>query len=184
MSTTDATTSSTGLPVGTWNLDPVHSSANFAVRHFEVGNFRGRFDTFEATLTVDEDSAELVGKVDAGSIVVKDPNLQGHLGSPDFFDLERFPEITFRSTQIRREGDQVELDGELTIKGNSQPVHARGTIYGPTVTLGDVTKIGLELEAVVDKNEFGLTWNAPLPKGGVVLADEVKLNVELELLQS
>jgi polyisoprenoid-binding protein YceI len=184
MSTTDATLSTTGLPVGTWNLDPVHSSANFAIRHFEVGNFRGRFDSFDATLTVGDDSAELVGKVDVSSLVVKDPNLQGHLGSPDFFDLERFPEITFRSTQISREGDQVELDGELTIKGTAHPVHARGTIYGPTVTLGDVTKIGLELEAVIDKNEFGLTWNAPLPKGGVVLADEVKLNVELELLQS
>jgi polyisoprenoid-binding protein YceI len=184
MSVTDVTLSSTGLPVGTWKLDPVHSTANFAIRHFEVGNFRGRFDSFDATLTVDQDSAELVGKVEASSLVVKDPNLQGHLGSPDFFDLERFPEITFRSTQISRKDDQVELDGELTIKGNSHPVHARGTIYGPTVTLGDVTKIGLELEAVIDKNEFGLTWNAPLPKGGVVLADEVKLNVELELLQS
>lgn len=183
MSTTDATLNSTGLPLGTWKLDPVHSSANFAVRHFEVGNFRGRFDSFDATLTVEQDAAELVGKVDASSIVVKDPNLQGHLGSPDFFDLERFPEITFRSTEIRRQGDQIELDGELTIKGNGNAVHARGTIYGPTVTLGDVTKIGLELEAVVDKNQFGLTWNAPLPKGGVVLADEVKLNVELELLQ-
>ena len=94
MSVTDLTLSATGLPVGTWRLDPVHSSASFAVKHMAVSTFRGRFERLDATLTVHDDSAELVGTVDAGSIVVKDENLQAHLGSPDFFDLERYPEIT------------------------------------------------------------------------------------------
>jgi polyisoprenoid-binding protein YceI len=133
---------------------------------------------------VGENSAELVGTVDAGSIVVKDENLQGHLGSPDFFDLERYPEITFRSTSIRRDGDEVVVDGELTIKGNTRSVEARGTIEGPAVTLGDVTKLGLTLETIVDRSEFGLNWNAPLPKGGFAVANDVKLTVELELVQS
>jgi polyisoprenoid-binding protein YceI len=184
MSVTDATTSTTGLPVGTWKLDPVHSSASFAVKHMAVATFRGRFEKFDATLTVDADSAELVGTVDAASIVVKDENLQGHLGSPDFFDVERYPEIGFRSTSIRREGDEVIVDGELTIKGRTRAVEARGELSGPAVTLGDLTKLGLALETIVDRTEFGLNWNAPLPKGGFAVANEVRLTVELELLGS
>jgi polyisoprenoid-binding protein YceI len=184
MSTTDVTaTSITGLPVGSWKLDPTHSSASFAVKHMAVATFRGRFEKFGATLTVDESSAELVGTVEASSIVVKDENLQGHLGSPDFFDVERYPEITFRSSSLRREGDQVIVDGELTIKGNTRAVEARGEIAGPAVTLGDVTKVGLTLETIVDRTEFGLNWNAPLPKGGFAVANDVKLTVELELVQ-
>ena len=89
MSTTTPATSATGLPVGTWTVDPTHSSAHFAVKHMVVATFRGRFDRFDATLTVTEDGAELVGTVDAGSIVVKDENLQAHLGAPDFFDVEQ-----------------------------------------------------------------------------------------------
>lgn len=104
MSVTDVPLNTTGLPVGTWSLDPTHSSASFAVKHMAVATFRGRFEKFDATLTVEEDSAELRGTVDAGSVVVKDENLQAHLGSPDFFDIERYPEIEFRSTSLRRQG--------------------------------------------------------------------------------
>jgi polyisoprenoid-binding protein YceI len=184
MSVTDAPIGTTGLPVGTWKLDPTHSSASFAVKHMVVATFRGRFENFDTTLTVADDSAELVGTVDATSIVVKDENLQGHLGSPDFFDLERYPEITFRSTRIRRQADELIVDGELTIKGNTHPLQARGTIAGPAVTLGDLNKLGITLEAVIDRSLYGLNWNAPLPKGGVALDNEVKLTVELELVQS
>ena len=184
MSATDViATNTTGLPVGTWKLDPTHSSASFAVKHMGVATFRGRFEKFDATLTVDESSAGLVGTVDASSIVVKDENLQGHLGSPDFFDVERYPEITFRSASLRREGDEVIVDGELTIKGSTRAVEARGEIAGPAVTLGEVTKVGLTLETIVDRTEFGLNWNAPLPRGGFAVANAVKLTVELELIQ-
>ena len=177
-------TSNADLPLGTWKLDPTHSSASFAVKHMGVATFRGRFEKFDATLTVDENSAELVGTVEAASIVVKDENLQGHLGSADFFDVERYPEITFRSASLRREGDEVIVDGELTIKGNTRPVEARGAIAGPAVTLGEVTKLGLTLETIVDRTQFGLNWNAPLPKGGFAVANDVKLTVELELVQA
>jgi len=183
MSVTDLTLSAIGLPVGTWRLDPVHSSASFAVKHMAVATFRGRFERLDATLTVDDESAELVGTVDAGSIVVKDENLQAHLGSPDFFDLERYPDIGFRSTSIRRDGDQLIVDGELTIKGNTRAVEGRGTIDGPGVTLAGATALGLALETIVDRTEFGLNFNAPLPTGGVAVANEVKLNVELELVK-
>ena len=166
---------------GTYVLDPIHSSASFAVKHMVVSTFRGRFEKFDATLT----DGKLVGTVDVGSIVVKDENLAAHLQSPEFFDAERHPELRFESTDIRRtgEGDEVVVDGELTIKGITKAVEARGTLEGPAVTFGDVNKVGLTLEAIIDRTEFGLNWNAPLPKGGFALADDVKLVVALEFAQ-
>ncbi len=146
-----------------------------------VATFRGRFENFDATLTVDENSAQLVGNVQAGSIVVKDENLQGHLGSPEFFDIERYPEITFTSIDIRRNSDELVIDGDLTIKDQTHRVEARGSVSGPAVTFGDIPKVGITLETVVDRTQFGLNWNAPLPKGGFAVANEVKLTAELEL---
>lgn len=171
-----------GIPQGTWALDTTHSSASFAVRHMVVATFRGRFEDFDATLTVGEDGeASLLGVVKADTIVVKDENLAQHLKSPDFFDTERHPEIRFASTAIRRDSDELVVDGELTIKGHTHPVEARGTITEPVVTLGDVEKVGVTVEAIVDRTAYGLNWNAPLPKGGFALADDVTLLVELEL---
>jgi polyisoprenoid-binding protein YceI len=172
-------------PAGTWQLDPVHSSASFAVKHMVVATFRGRFEEFDVTLTADENGdAQINGTVKADSIVVKDDNLGEHLKSPEFFDTERFADIGFVSTGVRRDGDELVVDGELTIKGNTHPVEARGTITDPTVTFGDVEKIGLTLETDIDRTTFGLEWNAPLPKGGFALANDVKLTVELELAKA
>ncbi len=144
-----ATATQTQLPAGAWKLDPTHSSASFAVKHMVVATFRGRFENIDATLTVGEDGAgELLGTVDAGSIVVKDENLQAHLGSPDFFDTERYPELRFASKAIRRDGDELVIDGELTIKDQTHAVEARGTITDPHETLGGAVKIGVTLETV------------------------------------
>jgi len=173
------------LPVGTWQLDPIHSSAGFAVKHMVVATFRGRFEDFDATLEVGEDGeAKLVGTVDPRSIVVKDENLAGHLQSPDFFDTERYDEIGFDSSAIRIEGDEAILEGELTIKGQTNPVTARGAYVGPHEDIAGNTKIGLSFETVVDRTLYGLEWNAPLPKGGFALANEVTLVVELELAKA
>ncbi len=179
-----AVDTATRLPVGTWKSDPTHSSASFAVKHMVVATFRGRFEDLHATLTVGKDgAAELTGSVNAGSIVVKDENLQAHLGAPDFFDVERYPQLRFVSTSIRRDGEQLVLDGDLTIKDQTHPVQARGTITDPAETLGGAIKIGVTLETIIDRTRYGLNWNAPLPKGGFALADDVKLTVELELAQ-
>ena len=163
---------------GTYVLDPIHSSASFAVKHMVVSTFRGRFEKFDATLV----DGKLTGTVDVSSIVVKDENLAAHLQSPEFFDAERHPELRFESSDIRRgEGDEIVVDGELTIKGITKAVEARGTLEGPAVTFGDVNKVGLTLEAIIDRTEFGLNWNAPLPKGGFALGNDVTLVVALEL---
>jgi polyisoprenoid-binding protein YceI len=169
----------------TWTADKVHSTVGFAVKHMLVSTFRGRFERYDATLTAAEDGTlRLTGSVAADSISVKDDNLAAHLKAPDFFDTERFPVITFDSTLVRSSSGELVVDGELTIKGHSRPIEARGTITDPAVTLGDVEKLGLELEAIVDRTEYGLDWNAPLPKGGFALANEVKLTVELELARA
>ena len=103
------------LPAGTWKLDPIHSSAGFAVKHMVVATFRGRFEDFDATLEVTEDgTGSLVGAVDPKSIVVKDENLAGHLQAPDFFDAEQHPEITFRATELTLDGERATITGELT----------------------------------------------------------------------
>ena len=173
------------LPVGTWQLDTVHSSAGFAVKHMVVATFRGRFEDFDATLEVGEGGEQkLVGTVDPKSIVVKDENLAGHLQSPDFFDTERYDEIRFESTSIRVEGDEAVLEGELTIKGSTNPVTARGAYVGPHEDIAGNTKIGLSFETVIDRTLYGLNWNAPLPKGGFALSNEVTLVVELELAKA
>ncbi|HXW59580.1 MAG TPA: YceI family protein [Solirubrobacteraceae bacterium] len=180
-----AVATATQLPVGTWKLDPTHSTAGFAVKHMGVSMFRGRFEDFDATLTVGEDGAgELVGAVRADSIVVKDDNLKAHLGSPEFFDTERYPELRYVAQSLTRDGDELIADGELTIKDHTHPVRARGSITDPTETLGGAIKVGITLEAAIDRTEYGLSFNAPLPSGGVALANDVRLIVELELAQA
>jgi polyisoprenoid-binding protein YceI len=176
-------TTITQIPAGTWSADKVHSTVGFAVKHMVVSTFRGRFEDFDATLVTGEDATlRLEGAVKADSIVVKDENLAAHLKSPEFFDTDRYPEVSFASTLVRAEDGELIVDGELTIKGHTRPIEARGTITEPVVTFGDVEKIGLELEATVDRTEYGLNWNAPLPKGGFALDNDVKLQVSLELL--
>src|SRR6476646_5950161 len=125
-------TPTTVAPAGTWKLDPVHSSASFAVKHMVVATFRGRFEEFDVTLTADENgNAALTGTVRAETIVVKDENLAAHLKSPEFFDTERHPEIKFTSLQITRDGDAITLEGDLTLKGHTEKVTGTGTITGP-----------------------------------------------------
>jgi len=174
------------IPAATsWTVDKTHSHVGFAVKHMVVSTFRGRFEDYDATLTANEDGTlRLEGRVSADSISVKDENLATHLKAPDFFDTERHPYVTFSSTLIRAENNALIVDGELTIKGHTRPIEARGTISEPAVTFGDVEKVGIELEAIVDRTEYGLNWNAPLPKGGFALANEVKLVVELELAKA
>jgi polyisoprenoid-binding protein YceI len=173
-----------GIEAGTWAIDPVHSHIGFAVKHMGVATFRGRFEDYEGRLAADEGGApRLEGKVRAGSIVVKDENLAGHLGAPDFFDTERYPEISFTSTDVRvGAGGELEVDGELTIKGHTHPVTGRGSISGP-VDVGGAIKAGVELEAVVDRRDYGLDFNMSLPAGGLAVANDVKLEVTLELLK-
>jgi polyisoprenoid-binding protein YceI len=176
--------STTTIPAGTYTSVIAHSEANFSVKYV-VSTFRGSFESFDATLTVDENgAARLDGTVKADSVVVKDENLAAHLKSPEFFDTEQYPDITFTSLELTRDGDTVTVEGDLTIKGTTERVTGTGTITGPAEDAFGNTKLGLELETAVDRTKFGLNWNAPLPKGGFALSNEVKLNVVLELVKA
>jgi polyisoprenoid-binding protein YceI len=171
----------TAIPAGTYTDDGVHSSAGFAVKHM-LSTFRGSFGRLNAELTADEDGRlRLVGTVPVDTVIVKDENLAAHLQSPEFFDAEQYPAIRFESTEIALDGPVATLAGELTIKGRTEPVTAQGSIVGPVEDPFGNTKVGLQFETVVDRTKFGLNWNAPLPKGGFMLADDVTLSVDLEL---
>lgn len=167
----------TEVPSGTWTVDPVHSVANFSVRHMMVGTFRGEFKEIDATLI----DGKLVGKVKVDSLEIKDQQLKGHLLSPDFFDAERYPEVVYESSSLTVADGKLTSEGTLTVKGTATPVTATGRLAGPAVTLGDVEKIGVDLETTVDREAVGLQWNAPLPKGGFVLGKDVTISVTLEL---
>jgi polyisoprenoid-binding protein YceI len=170
------------IPTGVWKSDPIHSSVGFAVRHV-VGTFRGSFGRFEAELSDASGEPRLSGRVPVESVQVDEENLYGHLLSPEFFDKDLNPEIVFESTGIARDGDQVVVDGELTVKGVTKPVVARGEIAGPAVGPADSERIGIELETKVDRHDFGLDWQMDLPDGGKTLGDEVTLTVHLELVE-
>ena len=163
---------------GTWKFIPVHSSADFSVKYL-VAHFRGRFEELDASL----ENGVLTGAARAASVSVKDANLVAHLLAPDFFDAERFPEITFTSTVLAISGDVLELDGVLTLKGVTRPVHATGTVNGPTEDFAGNTRLGFTLETTIDRSDFGVDWNAELPMGGRALSNEVTLIVELEFIK-
>jgi len=181
---TTITETKTALPTGTWQLDPVHSHVGFAVDYI-IGTFRGTFSPIEATLEVAEDgTAKLTGSAPVSGVKVQDENLAAHLQSPDFFDAERAPEITFVATDIRRDGDRVEVDGELTVKGATLPIQLEGTITDPADDPYGGVRIGLDLSTTIDRTAFGIDWNNPLPNGEPSLANEVTLTAQLYLVKA
>lgn len=173
------------IPAGVYNDDGVHSSIGFEVKHMVVATFRGRFDDHVASLTVDENGdAKLVGVVETNSVKVKDESLAAHLQSPDFFDAERTPQLRFESTKFDVDDGRVTVEGDLTIKGHTERVEAGGLASELLEDPFGNQKLGLSLETVIDRTKFGLDWNAPLPKGGFALSNDVRLVIELELIKA
>ena len=176
MSTTDQTT---GIPTGTWVVDPIHSSIGFAVRHSGVMTFRGTFEKFDARLV----DGRLKGTAEVASVVVDDENLAGHLQTPDFFDAEQFPELRFVSKSIDRDADRVSLEGDLTLRGSTRPVDIAGGISGPITDGYGRQRLGLDLETTVNRRDYGIDWGADLPSGEPMLADDVLITANLALVQ-
>ncbi len=176
------TTAESTIPTGTWQSDPVHSSVGFAVRH-AVGTFRGSFGEFEAILSDEAGEPRLTGHVPVESVQVKDENLETHLLSPEFFDRDQAPEISFESTKVAENGDEIVVEGELSVKGTGRPVVARGKLSGPIPGPDGNDRIGIDLETTVDRHEYGLDWNMDMPDGSKILGDEVTLTVHLELVK-
>jgi polyisoprenoid-binding protein YceI len=168
-------------PAGSWAADPVHSSVSFEVAYAGVNSFRGAFRDFTAVLTADG----LEGSAKIASVDVKDEQLNGHLQTPDFFDAQRYPEISFRATELSRlEDNQVRAQGELTIKGVTQPIELHGVIAAaPATDPFGRERLGLKLETEIDRTAYGVSWNAPNQSGGDYLGNDVKLIAELAFVE-
>ena len=169
-------------PAGTWTADPVHSNVSFEVVYAGVNTFRGSFGEFSATLTGDE----LEGSAKVASLDVKDEQLNGHLQTPDFFDSERYPEITFKATELHRLDDnRVEGKGELTIKGTTQPINVTGAVAAaPATDPFGRERLGLRLETSIDRTQYGVSWNMPNQSGGDYVANDVQLIAELAFVKA
>jgi polyisoprenoid-binding protein YceI len=168
---------------GTWQLDPVHSTVGFEVAYM-AGTFRGEFQEAAAQLAVEGERARLDGTVKVASVNVKDENLSAHLQSPDFFDAEAHPELRFTADEVDLGEREVKARGELTIKGVTRPVEVTGTATAPLVDPYGNDRIGLRLTAAVDRSEFGVDWNTPLPGGEPALADEVRIVTDLQFVRA
>ena len=173
--------------VSRWNLDPSHSTAHFGVRHMMISTVRGHFEKVSGTVTLDEvdpTKSQIDVAIDAASIATRDEKRDGHLRSADFFDVENHPKITFRSTKIASSGkDEYKVTGDLTIRGTTKSVTL--DVAGPTppqkTPWGTVAR-GVSATGKVNRKDFGLNWNAALEAGGVVVGEEVKIEIEAELL--
>ncbi len=166
-----STTTFTSAPAGTWSADPVHSHVAFEIDYAGTNTFRGGFGDYAVTL---EDGV-LTGAAKVASVDVKDEQLNGHLQTPDFFDAERFPEIAFTTSDL--------ATGELTIKGVTRPVTIAATVSEPNTDPFGRERVGITLEAKVDRNEYGISWNAPNQGGGNYLGDDVTIKAELALIK-
>jgi polyisoprenoid-binding protein YceI len=166
------------VPTGSYSADPAHSAVEFAVRHMKISTVRGRFLEFEASLEGGEHPT-ISGTITTASAITHDETRDGHLKSPDFFDVERYPQATFSGTLVAP--DRVE--GELTLKGVTRPIALHASVSGPDNDPWGNERVGIELEGTINRIEHGVEWNAPLPGGGFLLDDTVKLIASLSFVK-
>ena len=178
-----ADTSAAVIPAGTWSIDPGHSAVEFHIRYLGLAKVTGRAPVVSGTIE-GGDKPSIQGTVAVSSITTFDETRDGHLQSPDFFDVARYPELSFASTEIEFRGIDLDVAGELTIKGVTKPVTLRGTFAGSGVDPWGNDRIGIDLETTVDRTDWGLDWNAPLPGGGLLLPDDVKLTATFSAVKA
>lgn len=170
----------------TWAIDAGHSNVEFAVRHLMISTVRGRFPDVIGTVQLDsEDPANSTVDVavNVASIDTRQEQRDEHLRSADFFDVATFPALTFKSTRVRRDGDDFQVDGDLTIRGVTRPVTLRATEEGRTRDPWGGERIGFSASTKINRRDFGLTWNQVLEAGGFAVGDEVKITVDVELVK-
>lgn len=158
------------IPSGTWTVDPSHSRVEFSIRHMGIASIRGSFADFDAVIDGGGEP-RISGAIRVASVDTRDEARDGHLQSPDFFDAERHPEMTFASTRF----DGGKVVGDLTIRGVTREVELDASVTGAGTDPWGNERLGIELEGEIDRNEFGVSWNTPLPTGGLLLGDTVRL---------
>lgn len=170
-----------------WNIDTAHSQIGFAVRHMMISTVRGKFTKFDAGVQVELaalSQARVTASIDAASVDTGDEKRDGHLRSADFFDVEKYPTIEFKSTQVSQQDETLTVRGLLKIKGQEHPITLQGEMVGPGKDPWGNSKLGFSLSGDVDREQWGLTWNQALEAGGVLVAKKVKLELEIQLVQS
>ncbi|MFY1621087.1 YceI family protein [Micromonospora sp. WMMD736] len=172
------------MAAGTWAIDPVHSSVAFSVRHLMVSKVRGTFDTFSGAITVAEDgTAEVSAEVAVASINTGNEQRDAHVRSADFFEAERYPTATFRSTGVRANGDDYLLDGDFTLHGVTRPISLELEFNGVNPGMGHGEVAGFEASVVLNRKDFGIDIDLPLETGGAVVGDKVTITLEIEALK-
>ena len=182
MTTTTAIETVPGYLSGTWTIDPVHSDVGFVVRHMVVAKVRGRFTKFDGQIVTGENPADssVTATIDLTSIDTGNSQRDDHIRSADFFEVETYPTMTYRSTGVRKDGDDLVLDGQLTLKGVTKDVPLRLELngFGPDAYGG--TRAGFTATADINRREFGVNFNAALETGGAVVADKIAIHLEIE----
>lgn len=170
-----------------WKIDPAHSAIHFSVRHMMISNVRGEFQRFDGTIDLDEQNPENTTvdiRIDASSINTREPQRDAHLRSADFLDVENYPYITFKSTRVERTGEKTaRLHGDLTIRGITKPVVLDVEHSGILTNPWGNPSAGFEARTKINRKDWNLTWNQALEAGGVLVGDEIKVEIELELLK-
>jgi len=169
--------------VGTWTLDPAHSELSFWVRHLKISKVRGTFENFEVTVITPEDPSQISveASIDVSSVDTGVEPRDNHLRSSDFFLVDEHPHMLFRSTGIQVDGDDFTMDGELTLRGVTQPVTLTGEFGGVITDDYGRTKAGASATTTINRQDFGVSWNAALEAGGFTLGDEVTISIDLQV---
>jgi len=173
---------STARAQDTYTIDPVHSSLGFKVKHMMVSDVKGEFQGFSGTITLDPKNIENSSvdvTIDAATISTRNEKRDGHLKSADFFDVEKFPTLTFKSKKVTKKGEQYVLIGDLTMHGVTKEIELPFTLTGP-VTLPNGSVLGVSAATEINRQDFGVSWNKTLDSGGVVVSDKVRLEIEVE----
>lgn len=172
----------------TWAIDPGHSHVGFSVRHMMVSNTRGSFEKFSGAIVGDPDhptGAKIDVTIDAASLNTQNPKRDDHLRSADFFDVAKYPTITFQSKRVDKRADgSLRVIGDLTMRGVTKEVVLDVDGPTPAIQVGAATRIGASATTKLNRRDFGLTWNRVLEAGGVTVGDEVKITIELELIKN
>jgi len=172
----------------TWNIDPAHAVAEFKVKHMMISNVKGHFAKVSGTLTLDESAlakSHVEASIEAASIETRDPQRDAHLKSADFFDVEKFPTLSFKSTRVTARDGELAVEGDLTIHGVTRKVVF--SVEGPTPAVKDPwgnTRVAISATTKINRKDFGLVWNAALETGGILVGDEVTITLEIEFVKA
>src|SRR6202451_2037544 len=185
MSSESATATATALPTGTWQVDKVHSSVEFQVKHLGIATVKGQFTEFEGTLDVSPENTVAYGTVQVASVNTREPQRDEHLRSADFFDAEQNPEITFRSTAITPvDEDDFEIEGDITIHGVTQPLKLKATVEGTETDPQGNDRVGVSATAQINRSDYDMKFNMALGSGNVVVSDKVKILIEISAVKA